>query len=111
MMSLQLDTRAHCDVNSVQGAGGTRTLSNSGTWRSSATLLAARHRVGILSDSRSSVVFRRAGRILEMNRRECPVDEVARVGSAPARHMQRSKPYLDSVQLEPCRVMPMGAAD
>ena len=55
MMSLQLDTRAHCDVNSVQGAGGTRTLSNGGTWRSSATLIAARHRVGILSDSRSSV--------------------------------------------------------
>ena len=41
--SLQLDTRAHCDVNSVQGAGGIRTLSNGGTWRLSATLLAARH--------------------------------------------------------------------
>ena len=55
MMSLQLDTRAHCDVNSVQGAGGTRTLSNGGTWWSSATLIAARHRLGILNDSRSSV--------------------------------------------------------
>ena len=39
MMSLQLDTRAHCDVNSVQGAGGTRTLSKGGTWRASATFI------------------------------------------------------------------------
>ena len=43
MMSLQLDTRAHCDVNSVQGAGGTRTLSNGGTGRPAATLMRARH--------------------------------------------------------------------
>ena len=31
-------------------------MSNGGTWWSSATLIAARHRVGILSDSRSSVL-------------------------------------------------------
>eukprot|EP00964_Phaeocystis_antarctica_P009483 scaffold5136_cov66-Phaeocystis_antarctica.AAC.2 len=41
MMSLQLDMRAHCEVSRVQGEGGAPTLSNGGTWRAGATLMAA----------------------------------------------------------------------
>ena len=41
MMSLQLDMRAHCEVSRVQGEGETPALSNGGTWRAGATLMAA----------------------------------------------------------------------
>ena len=54
-MSLQLDMRAHCELSSVQGAGGTRTLTNGGTGRPAATLMRAVERLDINKSQRSTV--------------------------------------------------------